>query len=173
MNKLNKAIAGTAAAAALTVAGAAPAQARDHDGIGAGEVIAGAVVLGGLAAILASSGKKDRYDNYDRRYRDRDYRDGYGYNGYRGISSRAAVQRCVAAAENRASRRYGWANVTEIDDIDRTRNGFRIKGDIVVDDGRRGRGYRNRYDRGEFTCRIDGRGHARVSFDDLNRGRRW
>src|SRR3546814_2307130 len=52
--------------------GSTPAMARDRyddDGIGAGEIIAGAVVLGGLAAILASAGDRNDY-----RYRDR-YRD--------------------------------------------------------------------------------------------------
>ena len=67
-----KAAIGAATAGAMLVS-AAPAAARDRhdrDGISAGEVIAGAVVLGGLAAIL-SSGNNDRYDRYDNRYRGR------------------------------------------------------------------------------------------------------
>ncbi len=166
MNKLTKALTGTAAAAAMAVSTAAPAQARDNDGIGAGEIIAGAVILGGLAAILTSSRNNDRYDRYDRR-------------GYSRISSRDAVQRCVNAAERQAARFYGPANVTRIDDIDRTRYGYKIEGNIVVDEGRhnsrwnRGRNYRGNYDRGEFTCYLDGRGAPRIDFDDLSRDRRW
>jgi len=69
---LTKAAIGAATAGAMLMS-AAPAAARDRDdrdGISAGEVIAGAVVLGGLAAIL-SSGNNDRYGRYDDRYRGR------------------------------------------------------------------------------------------------------
>ncbi|PKP96186.1 MAG: hypothetical protein CVT76_07440, partial [Alphaproteobacteria bacterium HGW-Alphaproteobacteria-15] len=70
---------GAVAATALTAATATPAMAddyRDRGGIGAGEIIAGAVVIGGIAA-LAGAFDGDRND---RRYayRDRDYRGGYG-----------------------------------------------------------------------------------------------
>src|SRR3546814_7224139 len=79
----------------------------DDDGIGAGEIIAGAVVLGGLAAILASAGDR-RDDRYRDRYRDRRYGHGYDYGRYG--NSRSAVNQCVAAAERSASR-YGRADV--------------------------------------------------------------
>ena len=54
----------TAAVGAMALAGATPAQARDRgdDGISVGEVIAGAVIIGGIAAI-ASAASKDR-DHY-------------------------------------------------------------------------------------------------------------
>eukprot|EP01013_Petalomonas_cantuscygni_P044423 TRINITY_DN9019_c0_g1_i5.p1 TRINITY_DN9019_c0_g1~~TRINITY_DN9019_c0_g1_i5.p1 ORF type:complete len:109 (-),score=20.10 TRINITY_DN9019_c0_g1_i5:91-417(-) len=99
MNKLNKALVGTAAAAAMAVS-ATPAMARDNHngGPSAGEVIAGVAIIGAIAAI-ASSGNKDRD------YRDRNYRgDRYGNdryaetrfgNGYRQIGERQAVNRCV------------------------------------------------------------------------------
>ena len=62
----------TAAVGALALAGATPAQARgDDDGISVGEVIAGAVIIGGIAAI-ASAASKDRDHYRDGRY----YRDG-------------------------------------------------------------------------------------------------
>ncbi|MFM2256769.1 MAG: hypothetical protein RIQ28_616, partial [Pseudomonadota bacterium] len=58
MSFLTKSVLGAGAAAAAMVSLAAPAQARDryrdNDGISAGEVIAGALVIGGLAAILSS-----------------------------------------------------------------------------------------------------------------------
>ena len=170
--------AGAAAAALVTVAAPAQARGRDNDGITAGEVIAGAVILGGIAAVIASS-DDDRYRGYDdgryndgryndRRYDDRDgrYDDGnyrgrgqnrYGYNSQQG--SRAAVNQCVTAVEQWASR-YSRADVTQINQIDRTRNGYRVTGKLVVQDGYRGRsrndrGYDRGYDKGRFTCYVE------------------
>ncbi|WP_238473986.1 hypothetical protein [Altericroceibacterium spongiae] len=158
-----KTVIGTAAAGAMTISAAAPAMARDHrhhdgNGIGTGEVIAGALILGGIAAVIAASDndKDNRY--YDRRYRDRNdrhYRD--RYRG--GYSARGAIERCVRAAESTASRyTRSRADVTEIRDVDRKRDGFKIKGNLTVSEnyGRhRNYGYRDNYDRGRFTCRIE------------------
>ena len=180
MKSITKALAkgtlGTVAAGAMAVASASPAMADDHryrdrdrDGISAGEVIAGAVVLGGLAAIL-SSGNNDRYDRYDR-YDRRDRRSRRGYNGYgNGYNNgRTAVEQCVRAAERTAQRYTGSrAEVYEIRDVDRERRGFEVKGRIAVreyrdqrrgwGDRRRGdyrRGYRNAgWDEGRFECDI-------------------
>lgn len=175
MKSITKALAkgtlGTVAAGAMAVASASPAVAqdrhhRDRDGISAGEVIAGAVVLGGLAAILASR-NNDRYDRdyrYDRRDYRGDYRSGYGHYG-----ARDAVEQCVRAAERRAQRRTGSrAEVYEIRDVDRERRGWEVKGRIAVRedyrDYHRGwgradyrRGYRNDgWDEGRFTCDVRG-----------------
>lgn len=162
---LTKAAIGAATAGAMLI-GATPAMARDRydrdgDGIGAGEIIAGAVVLGGLAAILSSS-NNDRYDRYDRdsRYDDRnrgrydDARYGYGYDYNRHGNSRSAVSQCVNSVE-RGSRRYGRTDVTEVTSIDRKRDGYRVKGRVVVRDGYGGRwGRGGSYDKGKFTCEI-------------------
>jgi len=158
MKTITKGLVGTVAAGAMAMAAATPAQARDRDddGISAGEVIAGALIIGGIAA---AAGAFDGDD--DRRYRDGRYRDGYrdydrrGYNGYR-MNSRAAVEHCVRATEQQANRySYGRAHVTEIRDIDRERHGFEVKGRLVVSDHgrdwRRGHGYR---DEGKFSCEI-------------------
>ena len=164
MKNFNKALVGTAAAAAMAVS-ATPAMARDRhdDGIGAGEIIAGALIIGGIAAIAsASNNNRDRYA-YDRAGYRGDYR---YYNGYRDNyrqrdGSRRAVNQCIRAAENEAARYGGRANVTEIRDIDRKRYGYRVKGNIVVADGYNGyrghRNYRGRgyYDNGSFTCYTD------------------
>src|SRR5688572_18591675 len=97
MKTITKALVGTVAAGAVAMTSASPAFARDRDnGISTGEVIAGALILGGIAAVVASSNNNDRYDGrYDRSYDDRygdynsgDYRRGYGNN----YSSRDAVE---------------------------------------------------------------------------------
>lgn len=170
MKTLTKSLLGVGAAAAALVS-VVPAQAqyrdrdryRDNDGISAGEIIAGAVVLGGLAAILSDNNRYDRYDDrYDRR----------GYNNYnvRYGGSRAAINQCVNQVEGWASR-YSRSDVTQIRDIDRTRYGYVVKGNLVVQDGWRGGrdrydrgdrydrdnryGYNRGYDRGRFTCYIE------------------
>ena len=176
MNKLNKALVGTAAAAAMAVS-VSPAMAKDgrKNGPSAGEVIAGVAIVGAIAAI-ASSGNKDRgyRDSHYRgdRYYDRHYSDSRYGNRYRHINQRQAVNRCVRAAENRATRR-GRATVTDIRDVDRTRYGYRVKGKILVERGRGGRHYRSGYaDKGKFTCYIEGNRVSDVQFRGLDYARR-
>ena len=167
----SKALVGTVAAAAMATASASPAQARDRDrGIDAGDVIAGALIIGGIAAIASAvDNDRDDYRYRDRRYGygDRDY-DRRGYRSYDArYSPRSAVEQCVYAAERTASRyTRGRADVTDIRDVDRRGNGYRVKGRIAVDQGnrdwRRGwgndwRGYNSRYsgyDSGKFTCEV-------------------
>lgn len=161
--KLARISLGAVAATALTAASATPAMAddyRDRGGIGAGEIIAGAVVIGGIAALAGAFDKDhDRYDYRDGDYRSHD-RSRFGFGGPRG-----AVDRCVRAAENQARRfgGYRYADVLDVRDIDRTRDGFRVRGRIEVGGGYRGRGN----DRGNFTCRVDGRGTPYVDFDGI------
>lgn len=166
---LTKGALGTVAAGAMALASASPAMADDHRGrdrgIDAGDVIAGAVIIGGIAA-LAGAFDNDRDDRYrDRRYRDARYGDDrYAFQG----RGRQAIERCVNAAENEAQRwgGYRYANVTEIRDVDRTRYGLRISGRIEVE----GNSYRRRnsYDTGRFTCYVD-RGRPEVQFDGIRR----
>ena len=153
MNIFTKSLLSAGAAAAALVTVAAPAQAqrydrydRNRDGISAGEIIAGAVILGGLAAVIGSA-NNGRYD--DGRYDDRRYNNGIG--------SRRAVNQCVRTVENWANG-YSRSNVTQINRIDRTRDGYRITGNLVVQDGWRGnnRGYDNdRYDRNDRDDRYE------------------
>jgi hypothetical protein len=175
MQTISKALAkGTiaAAAAGAMVLTSTPAVARDHrdrdGGIDAGDIIAGALIIGGIAAVASAASRGDRYDRYDRY----DRHDRY-YN--RSGNPRSAVEQCVYAAERNASR-YSWrgnAKVTDIRDIDRKRDGYTVKGRIAVNtmgrDWRRGdhrygrgwdndyRGWNSRYsgyDSGRFTCRV-------------------
>lgn len=176
MKTISKALVGTVAAAAVALSSATPAMARDrHDGgIDAGDVIAGALIIGGIAAVAsaASSNRNRGYDySYDRAgYRD--YRGGYGDN--RG-NPRDAVSQCVSVAENQANRRsYGRANVTDVRDIKRTSRGYEVKGRIAVNGSGRdwrqgdrtyGRGWNGDYrgwnddyrgyDSGTFKCKVE------------------
>ncbi|MEN9926840.1 MAG: hypothetical protein RL268_2966 [Pseudomonadota bacterium] len=178
MKIMSKALVGTIAAGAMAISSATPAfaQYRDHDrdrgGISAGDVIAGALIIGGIAAIASAGRNNDR--GY---YRDSDYRydrAGYGYGDrYRG-NPRQAVEQCVYAAERQASSRYGRADVTDIRQVRDTRYGYEVKGRIAVDtrrgDWRRGDGYYGNgwggdyrgwnqsmrgYDSGSFKCRVE------------------
>lgn len=176
MKKFTKALAkgtfATVAAGAMALTAASPAAAQhyrdrdhDHDGISAGEVIAGAVILGGLAAILSSGRDRDDYRYRDRRYGD--YRN--GYDGYGRHSARRAIEQCVRAAERVAQRHTGSrAEVYEIRDVDRERRGYEIEGRIAVQDYRYG--YRDRYDRYDRYDRWDRR--DRYDRRDYRRGYR-
>jgi hypothetical protein len=204
MIKLTKNVIGAGAAAAALVGMSVPVQARDfnrdRDGITAGEVIAGAVILGGIAAVLSSKGGNDRYD--DQRYDDRGSRydngrhqDGrygdreYGYS--RRDGSRSAVNQCVRTVEGYSNRHNG-AKVTEIRDIERTRYGYKVTGKIVVRDGYRnndrddrygrddrydrgndyrGRGYESGYDKGRFTCYVERGRVVDVNYKGLDQWR--
>ncbi|MEO6387484.1 MAG: hypothetical protein ABIT16_09530 [Croceibacterium sp.] len=186
MKTLTKALVGTVAASAMALGMAAPAQAqyrdsRSHDGIDVGDVIAGALIIGGIAAV-ASGGSRNNGGYYN----DRGYNGGYynnnGYNGRyderydnRAGDSRQAVEQCVNAAQQNASRYSygGQARVTDIRKIDRKRDGYKVEGRIAVNsrgrDYRRGdsrygsgwnndyRGYNSRYagyDSGTFKCEV-------------------
>jgi hypothetical protein len=170
MQSITKALVGTVAAGAMVMGSATPALAqsrhRDHDGIDAGDVIAGALIIGGIAAVAAAASGN----------RNRGYNDGYVYEG-RGYdnryynnagNSRQAVEQCVYAAETNANRySYGGrSQVTDIRQIDRKRDGYTVKGRIAVNarnaNWQRGwgndyRGYNNNYrgyDSGNFTCKV-------------------
>lgn len=167
--KITKGTLGTVAVGAMALASASPAMAdRGRDrGIDAGDVIAGAVVIGGIAA-LAGAFDKDRNRYNDRRYNNRHYNNGYAYN--RGGGQRA-IERCIRVAERQARRfgGYRYADVTQIRDVDRTRYGWRVKGRMEVQGLQgRGYGYGNRgYDRGKFTCYVEGRGRPQIDFRSI------
>lgn len=182
-NALAKGLFGTVAAGAMALSSVAPAFARDRNdgGISAGDVIAGAVIIGGIAAVASAVGNNNRDDDYaysraGYRDYDRDYRDGRsGWNrGGWGGNPRQAVEQCVRAAERGASRySYGNADVTDIRSVRETRYGYEVRGRIAVNasgrdwrqgDRNYGRGWDNDYrgwdnnmrgyDSGRFTCTV-------------------
>lgn len=189
MNFVTKSLLSAGAVAAALVSVSAPAIARDRhdrDHISAGEVIAGAVVLGGLAAVIAASDNDRAYDRGDRY----DYnRAGFGYDNRFG-GGRSAVNLCVNGVERWANR-YSRSDVTQIRDIERTRYGYRVKGNVVVKDGWRGNnrgyygydrydrddrygygnGYGRGYDKGRFTCYVERGRVVDIDYSGLDRWR--
>lgn len=173
MKTMSKALAGTIAAGAMVASTASPAVARD--GIGAGEIIAGALVIGGIAAIAASASNNDDRYGYGRDHDDRwDRDDRYG-RGYYRDNPRQAVAQCVRAAEANARRvSYGRADVTDVRTVRETRRGYEVHGRIAVNtrgrdwrhgDGDYGRGWNGDYrgwnnsvrgyDAGWFRCKVN------------------
>ncbi len=193
MKTLSKALIGTVAAVAMAVSAASPAAAqyRDRDrGIDAGDIIAGALIIGGIAAV-ASAGSRDRgygYDDY--RYDRAGYDRGYGY---RNGNPRQAVEQCVYAAERQAGRySYGRADVTDIRNVRNTRYGYEVRGRIAVNS--QGRGWRNGdnrygsgwgndyrgwndnlrgYDSGSFKCKFERGRVVDVDISGIRGNRGW
>ncbi|MGC3943842.1 MAG: hypothetical protein QM762_04755 [Chryseolinea sp.] len=161
-----------AAAAALSLT-ASPAMARGWhrhgDGIDGGDVVAGLLIFGGIAAIAAAASKssKDRQARTDDRYRDDGYRDdgyrdersyrddgaGYTPNGERGsyapsgsnwrsgLSVDGAVDACVGEVER------GTRSIDSIEAVNRDGDGWRVSG--------RMRGG------SDFSCSVAGDGRVR------------
>ncbi len=165
MQTLTKAVAGTIAAGAMVASAISPAMAqprRDNDGIRTGEVIAGALIVGGVAAALAAN------NNNHRRVMP--------------VSPRQAVDQCVRAAERGAIRYSG--DVTDIRSVRQTRNGIEVRGRIAVKTfagqwrgrgqygngwGNDHRGWNNNlrgYDAGNFTCTFE-RGRTNVKYSGV------
>ena len=157
MKTVSKALLGTIAAGAMVAASATPtlASTRNRYGISTGDIIAGALIIGGIAAAASASNRNGGYRN------NRGYDDGNGYNngyydnnnGYYGNNNdrdsryrgnpRQAVEQCVAAAERYASSRGMRADVTDIREVKDTHYGFQVKGRIAV------QGNNNGWNRGD------------------------
>lgn len=120
---------------------------RHRDGIDAGDVLAGVLIVGGIAAIASAASNSQRNRDYrDDRYRN-DYRyrsdeDSYRYrrgdNRYTaGSGIDNAVDMCIGAIERDV-------RVDSVDSVDRDASGWLVTGTIYNGDG--------------FSCRIDGSG---------------
>ncbi len=126
---------------------------RRHRRVGVGDLIAGAVIIGGIAAIANSASRNNERRNRDRDYdrRDRDYdnrdrrRGDSRYEGGSGIDN--AVSRCVSQIERDV-------RVEGVDSVDRTGEGWRVTGSL--------------YNGDRFTCQIGNDG--RVSNVDFGGG---
>jgi hypothetical protein len=159
-----------AAAAALSLT-ATPAMARGWhrhgDGIDGGDVVAGLLIFGGIAAIAAAASKssKDRQARTDDRYRDsRDYREddsryvppadersdsyrdrpdnnGPSSNWRSGLSVDGAVDACVGEVEQ------GSRSIDSVEAVNRDGDGWRVSGRV------RGGS--------DFACSVDGQGRVR------------
>src|SRR6186713_2462072 len=114
MKSITKALVGTVAAGAMAVTATVPAQAqsrnRDHDGIDVGDVIAGALIIGGIAAVATAAGRNRAYNDgyvyegsgYDDRYYNNS-NNRYDNRYSNGGDPRQAVEQCVNAAERNAN----------------------------------------------------------------------
>jgi hypothetical protein len=145
-----------AAAAALSLA-ATPAEARGWghyhhyrgNGISAGDVIAGALVIGGIAAIASAASKSkhdsERYDYPPPPPPAPRYQDSYDYappaRDYQAGGINDAVNMCVGQVER------GNDRVASVDNASRSADGWRVAGRLSAGGG--------------FNCWIDNDGRVR------------
>lgn len=171
-------LAASATAAAALLA-ASPVLAEDDrrrrgQGPSAGEVVAGALLIGGAAALIAAGASDRRHRGWDDDrgpgWDDRGWDEGgwddrdWGNPRWEGRGprqARLAIDRCARTAEIQAQRASGLrADVLEVRDVDPLRQGFRVRGRIAVSDGWNARGAGHRgwrqggWDEGRFTCDV-------------------
>lgn len=165
-----------ATAAMLATAVVAPADARryrhwDRDSVDFGDLVVGAIVIGGIA-VLASEIAKARENNGTV----------FGNDRKRGANSEsAAVDACSSAAERRARDEGRSGRVRDIGDVERLGDTFRVRGTIEYrssrdwgdpnrdrrDEGRRGQDY---WDSARFTCSYS---YGRVDYVRLEDNYAW
>ena len=140
---------------------------RHRDRIDGGDVLAGILVIGGIAAIASAvgdnqnrRGERREYPRNDRPYdyRDDDRNDGRDrdYGSRDPGNGRGAMDRAVDACATEAGR---TGQVDEIFGVERIDGEWRVKGDY-----RNGRA---------FTCSVDGNGKAYVGAGDQAGNGAW
>ena len=143
-----------AIAAALSLA-ATPASARDwhrhhRDGVDGGDILAGALIIGGIAAIASAASKskrdreirEDRYPNPEPYPQERyDYRAPPPAHDYQAGGINDAVNSCAGEVER------GDARVASVDNASRSEDGWRVAGQLEAGGG--------------FNCWIDNDGRIR------------
>ena len=116
---------------------------RRDRGISAGDVLAGVLIIGGIAAVASAASNADRNDREvrNRRYRGADYpyRERRGDSRYAASDSGLdrAVSMCVREIERDV-------RIETVDNVSRTGAGWSVSGRL--------------YDGSGFTCRIDNNG---------------
>ena len=130
---------------------------RHRDRIDGGDILAGILVIGGIAAIASAASKKNR----DRTYEDRDYRNSSERYDDRRDESRydrgsgdmqSAISACSDAAEQQAGRD---SRVSAIQSVNRDGAGWRVEGELANSAQR------------SFLC---GASEGRVDFVQLGNG---
>ncbi|MGB7407446.1 MAG: hypothetical protein WA908_02990 [Pontixanthobacter sp.] len=102
-------------------------------GVDAGDVIAGVLILGGIAAVVDAASKGDR---------DRDYRNAPDYRDRRGrYDNQSGLDRAIDICRSAVDRD---ARVENIDSVNRTRTGWSVTGTLFDGEG--------------FTCRLNNNG---------------
>lgn len=132
---------------------------RDR-GPSVGDILLGAAVIGGIAAVVASANKREGArdrggsvydDGYGGDYGDDVGRD-YDRGGERWNREQAAVDRCVDAALDEVSRRYDNPRIGAISDVDQDRDTTYVRGTVTFDTG--WRGSRPDVDSSSFRCAV-------------------
>ncbi|HSQ97037.1 MAG TPA: hypothetical protein VLM18_13210 [Croceibacterium sp.] len=145
----NRFAAASALAAAFSLA-AMPVQAHDHyrhwhhhDGIDGGDVLAGALILGGIAAIASAASHQDREDR-EPAAPPAVLQDRQGYS-YRGAERDTGLDRAADICADAVER--GPDRVDSVDNVARDRDGWAVTGTLESGAG--------------FTCRIGNDGQVR------------
>lgn len=115
-----------------------------------GKTLMGTVATATLALGVTAPASAQAWD-YGRGWHENDRFGSDRFNGDRmGGNPRMAIEQCTRAASR------GNVRVTGINDVDRTRDGFRIKGQLVASriGDRWGHDRFDRVDRGSFTCKV-------------------
>lgn len=137
---------------------------RHRHGVSGGDVLAGILILGTIAAVASAASKSGetsaRYPDRDPRYSvradDNDGADDRTRNDdaedRRGdiASENEAIDACAVAAEQRADTGQGTASVRDITRVDAVDDGFEIEGIVETRSSYRDRSGDNR----RFTCSV-------------------
>lgn len=126
---------------------------RHRDGVSAGDIFAGVLILGGIAAIASAASKNNQqrraqpvprdYQYPDRQDDSARYRENDNRGSWQGSSGdiNSAVDNCVTTVER------GRNRVSNVDAVNRDGDGWRVAGE--VDGGR------------DFSCSVDNQGQVR------------
>lgn len=169
-------LAGAATAALAMVAMAVPAEAQRHRGrhhhrdrVDGGDVVLGALLAGGLIALVSSAKKRERAraeaeaDAYEEPMEAEPYvpETGAEVSDYSDIrDADQAADTCAAAAEAEGQRLARIARVGAIEAVDAAGTSWRVRGKIELRND-----YRTRGNERPFSCTIAGPGMPSVRIE--------